>query len=161
MRPKSGGRPGINLTAQRPEWIKAMLTRYREALTASTTLTTGEHDARLLLFPPSFNAAMRELDRCLELMRQPVTLRRLRWHTLAWYVDVDWVQKPILVRKASRQGWVWQPSGYRLEPRRESDASETLAAEGVGWLSSTYRWNDIHLRDITSAAGETLEPLAA
>jgi hypothetical protein len=139
-----------------------MLTRYRDALTASTTLTTGEHDARLLLFPPSFNAAMRELAHCLEEMRQPV-LRRLRWHTLAWYVDVDWIQKPILVRKASRQGWVTQTSGYRLEPRRTPDASETLAAEGVGWLTSTYRWNEVHLRDITAAAGETLElePVAA
>jgi hypothetical protein len=137
-----------------------MLTRYRDALTASTTLTTGDHDARLLLFPPSFNHAMRELQRCLDEMRQP-TLRRLRWHTLAWYVDVDWIQKPIMVRKASRQGWIWQPSGYRLEPHRTPDASETLAAKGVGWLTSTYRWNGIHLKDIRTAAGEELEPAAA
>ena len=130
-----------------------MLSRYRDALSASTVLSTGDHDARLLLLPPSFNAAFRELDRCLEQMH---TAEHLRWHTIAWYVDVDYVQRPVLVRKASRQGWTWQVSGYRLEPHRLSDASETLAGRGVTWLTERYRWERIHLKDISEAAGEAL-----
>lgn len=128
-----------------------MLLRFREALEQGALSVSYEgFDSRLLLFPPAFNSAMRELDRCLDEMR---LLASLRWHTIAFYVDIDWVQKPIMVKKASKQGWTLQVSGYRLEPRRAIAASEQKANDGVRWLASEYHWDRIHLKALNEACG--------
>src|SRR5258706_14644366 len=105
---------------EQQECIRTMLVRYRDAMSASTVLPTGAAQDRLLMFPPAFNAAMRELDHCLASMRRQgdelyagLLLKTLRFHTIAYYVDVDYVQKPVYARKATRNGWQRTITGYK------------------------------------------------
>jgi hypothetical protein len=130
-----------------------MLVRHRDAMEETFGgVASGEgYDSRLLLFPSAFNAAHRELARCLEAMRAvPI----LRWHTLAWHVSVEYVQKPIYVRKATRKGWERMISGYRLEPIRHRDAVKAIADEGVGWLGGRFSWDRVGLLAIRAACGD-------
>jgi hypothetical protein len=152
----------LTITEQQ-ERIRAMLLRYRDALHSSTTLATADgYDSRKLGFPPEFNDALRELDRCLELMRkrgyqeaiQGVPLKTVRFHVIAWFIDVHYRQVPVFTRKATRKGWKLEPTGYKLEARRHRDAREPKAELGVYWLAGHYDWDNIHLKAITEACGE-------
>src|SRR5262245_25729990 len=73
--------------SDRRDYVRAMLERYREAVAQGSLGASLEaHGDRLLMFPREFNQAMRELDRCLGLMRRETPA--LRWHVIAWYVDI-------------------------------------------------------------------------
>lgn len=146
-----------------------MLTRYRDALVASTIIPTGSSGDRMLMFPPEFNQAMRELDRCLQLMRQRgdqeaingTPLKTIRWHTIAWHVDAHHRQTVVYKRELTRNRgkgpktvWTLKPDGYRLETIRNRDARQPLADLGVTWLANHYAWDRIHLKAIREACGE-------
>jgi len=158
-------------SSQQQDRVKAMLIRYRDALAASSSIPTGEQGDRLLMFPPSFNQALRELDRCLGVMRSQgnqqaingVPLKTICWHTIAWYVDVTHKQVPVYARQLTRHhgkgpkmAWAKRITGYKLEPRRHRDAREEKAELGVKWLASEYRWDRVHLKAINEACGELM-----
>ncbi len=127
-----------------------MLVRYRDALHSSSSLPTGEHGDRVLLFPPEFNQALRALDRCLTSMRAEP---ELRWHTIAYFVDVEYRQTPtyrIIVRNGKRSRL---PAGWTLVPVRSRGADEPKALEGVRWLSKRYPWDRVHLKALNDACG--------
>lgn len=143
-------------TFSRPqEQIEAMLYRLRDAMEgASSVLPTGAGDSRLLMFPRSYNAAFRELDRCLGELRQSEP--RLHWHVRAWYVDCDWKQE---------ESWRWVvlagkrrkvPAGWRMIALRHRDADQPVARAGVAALALLFRFDRIHLKDLTEAMGEGL-----
>src|SRR5262245_7858443 len=95
-----------------------MLERYREAVAQGSLGASLEaHGDRLLMFPREWNQAMRELDRCLGLMRRETPA--LRWHVIAWYVDIHWRQVPRFRTVHKRNGDRARiPAGFMLEPRR-------------------------------------------
>lgn len=138
--------------AERQDYVRAMLCRYREAISQGSLGASMEaHGDRVLLFPPTWNAAMRELDRTLDLMRsEPV----LRWHTVAWYVDIQYRQvqrfRTVYKRNGNRAK---MPAGWMLEERRHRAASLSKADEGVAWLADRFEWHRIHLKAIHEAAG--------
>lgn len=141
-----------------------MLLRYRDALYEQKPgiASADSHDSRRLQLPRDFNNAMRELDRCLSKMRNQgnqqaihgVPLKTIRFHVIAWYIDVDYVQTPIYTHRANRKGWVRTLTGYKLEPRRHREAREPKAQLGVEWIANEYHWSDIHLKAIIEACGE-------
>lgn len=154
--------------AERQECVKLMLARYRDALASSSLLPTDDPgQGRVLLFPPEFNPALRELDRCLTLMRHlehheyaGTTLKQLRWHMIAWYVDAQSRQTPIytrrLIKHRGQSVWVKQTTGYRYDPLRHPRAVQSTADLGVTWITNTYRWSRIHLGYIDQASGHDL-----
>jgi hypothetical protein len=154
----------LNRHEQRDK-VKAMPARYRDALhQGSLGLSHEAFDSRLMLFGPDFNQALRELDRCLTLMRkrgyqeaiQGVPLKTIRFHLVAWYIDVDYVQVPIYTRKATKRGWVNTPSGFHLEVRRHRDAREQKAELGVQWIADHFNWDNVHLKAIHAACGDLI-----
>ena len=133
--------------------VREMLIRFRDALGQQRAGLNGAdgHDSRLLEPPRAFNDAMRELDRCLTAMR--VFEPALRWHLIAWYVDVDVRQVTrwrFLIRNGERRK---VESGFQLEVRRHRDADQNRADQGVAWLANRYRWDRVHLKAIHQAAG--------
>lgn len=131
-----------------------MLSRFRETLHQGALGPSLEgFDSRLLLLPREHNQAMRELDRCLGLMREGEPV--LRFHTLAYYVDVHYRQVPrfrFVVTRAGKRSRM--PAGYQLQACRHRDAREDRAEQGVVWISERYRWDRVHLKAILEAAGE-------
>ena len=144
--------------AERQEHIRQMLIRLVDARAQGSLGPSLEgHGDRLLLFPPTWNPAYRELDRCLQQMRaEPV----LRWHTLAWYAEIEYRQKPryVYIRKRNDPTPRKQLAGYQLEPCRHDDANRETAEQGITWLNHHYQWNHIHLKHLHQATGTTLHP---
>ncbi len=151
--------------AEKHERIRQMLGRLSDALEPAKGVNTGgdQNDSKLLLHPPDFNKAMRELDRCLTRMRKHgnqqaihgVPLRTVYWHVTAWYIDVPTRQVPVRAKKLTPNGWKWAPSGrYQLQPMRHRDAQQAKADLGIPWLAREYNWDSIHLHAILEACGE-------
>jgi hypothetical protein len=152
-------------SAQKQERIKAMLARYRDALAQGAIGVSGEApDSRVLLFGKDFNDALRELDRCLGEMRkrgnqeaiQGVPLRTIRWHVIAYYLDVHYRQVPVYARVATKKGWTRRQTGFRLEEQRHREARLVKADLGIPWLAKEYKWDKIHLKAISEACGELM-----
>lgn len=140
--------------AERLEYVRLMLARFRDCLHQGSIGPSHEAFAdRLLLFPREFNQAMRELDRCLDLMR--VDEPGLRWHVLAFYADVHYRQVPrfrIVVGRSGKRNRL--PAGYQLQPKRHRDVDERLAGDGVTWLAERFQWDRVHLKAILEATGQ-------
>jgi len=103
-----------------------------------------------------------EVERLLGVMRNQarqqafrgVSLGTLRWHVLAWYVNVDRVASwhPVKLRRGKRPPVAsgqqvlrdregrWVPA-VRVEhpPRRDPQAREARALDGVAWMAE--RWS--------------------
>src|SRR4029077_6227606 len=143
-------------SARRQKQIEAMLYRLRDAMDETAGTSESRADAlesRLLVFPASFNAALRELDRCLSRLGR--TDRHLHWHVRAWYVDLDWRQETqhrwVIVAGKRRK----LDAGWKMTPRRHPDALEQRALAGVDWIAEAYRFDQIHLKDLAEATGES------
>ena len=128
-----------------------MLERHVDAMQQGSLGPALEaHDSRLMLWPRDFNEAHKELARCLDGIRSEPLLRR---HVMAWYVDVDYRQRPqfrylIVNGKRSKVA-----AGFWMEPRRDSACSMSVADAGVEWIVQRFAWDRIHLKAILEASG--------
>jgi len=132
-----------------------MLYRLRDAMGECIGGMGEDCDSRLLLFPASFNAAFRELDRCLTELKQlePV----LHWHVRAWYVDCGWRQEAqyrYVITGGKRRKVA---AGWRMVPVRHRDARQETAQQAVRRLVGSYRFERVHLKDLQQAAGDTAD----
>ncbi len=149
----AGYTPGQRTSASpKTEQIEAMLLRLRDAMTVeSGAPPTGTLDSRLLLFSPAFNAAFRELDRCLAQLKNADGA--LHWHVRAWYVDCGWRQEEhhrweVIGGKRRKI-----PAGFVMAAQRHRDADLKHAESGVRWLATVYRFDRVHLKDLLEATG--------
>ena len=135
------------------ETIVWLLERMEDALMErSQTNGKSQHESVELHAGPLWNEAFRELQRCLDRMRNQAqqqtvsfpggscSLGCARWHVIAWFVQVEHrqvVARQTVKGRNGKRGTVLIPT---VELQRHRDARKPKADAGVSWLAAEYAW---------------------
>lgn len=115
----------------------------------------------LALMPQTYSATVREFERLLGVMREDramslelvdgvkVSVRRLRWHVNAFYVEAQAVTRhfPLPLKKGSRLALMRDQDGQAVTTRpvtrvhRHPGASVRLADAGLAWIAAEWSLN--------------------
>lgn len=143
----------------RERTIVALLENYHELVDPKASGKGGDRGIGIMMMPSTYTPSVKELERLLAEMRQAPQravhrghpLGRLRFHLVAWYVDVERVGSwhPLRVKR----GRTKVPAGQEIlrdeegryvpavrveRVHRDARARRKLAEIGVEWLAE--RW---------------------